>query len=252
MFPGEVTVDQSNQDVYALEVGFGEGKLYRFHADGTPHNFTAGPGAGTNRFEVSFTELGSSNQMAVDNSPGSVGGPLENALYMPLSSGVRVFAQSGEPLGLLNGSGTNPGASAGPAASRSTRARASSTWRTTTATSGSTRRTRRPGAIDDSDYTVKGITTTGITACAIAADTLGQRVRRADRRNSSGTPGKSVPLVRRQLRGRQPAKRRRDRSRLQWARRSRPTPTTTTSTSTQAKKSRSSTRAEPWWRAKSA
>ena len=84
-FPGEVTVDQSNQDVYALEVGQGEGNVYRLHADGTPHNFTAGPGAGTNHFAVSFTEIGSSNQMAVDNSPASVGTPLENALYVPLS-----------------------------------------------------------------------------------------------------------------------------------------------------------------------
>ncbi|HKG20195.1 MAG TPA: hypothetical protein VKB00_10700, partial [Candidatus Limnocylindrales bacterium] len=40
--PESVTVDQSNGDLYALESGFGEGNIYRYHSDGTPHNFTAG------------------------------------------------------------------------------------------------------------------------------------------------------------------------------------------------------------------
>jgi hypothetical protein len=172
-FPGEVTVDQSNQDVYALEVGEGEGNVYRFHADGTPHNFTAGPGTGTNHFLVSFTELGSSNQMAVDNSPASAGTPLENALYVPLSSGVRVVAQSGEVLGLLNGAGTANGSfnrACGVAIDQSSGTvyvadRGGYIWQY--APNGPT------GGINDSDYAVKGIATPGVTPCPIAADRLG-------------------------------------------------------------------------------
>jgi hypothetical protein len=187
--PGELAVDQSNQDVYALEVGFGEGNLYRYHANGTPHNFTAGPGAGTNHFEVSFTELGSWNQMAVDNSPVSAGGLLENAVYMPLSSGVRVFAQSGEALGLLTGAGTSVGffgRACGVAIDQSSGAvyvadHNGYIWQYTP--------NGPAGAIDDSDYTVKGIATTGVSPCAIAADKLGN-VYAAQQTEPFSTPGK--------------------------------------------------------------
>ena len=250
MFPGELTVDQSDQDVYALEVGFGEGNLYRYHADGTPDNFSAGPGAHTNHLEVSFTELGSSNQMAVDNSPADVGGPLENAVYMPLSSGVRVIAQSGETLGLITGTGTSGGAfgrACGVAVNQSTGAvyvadHNGHIWQYTP--NGPT------GGISDSDYTLKGIATPGVSPCAIAADTLGNVYAANIKKNSSARPERCTAgrqaASRPEARPASPARKSR-----RGARHSQPTRAPTNSTWTPAKKSRSWIQAEPWWRKKS-
>ena len=188
-FPGELTIDQSNQDLYALEIGQGEGNVYRFKVDGTPHNFTAGPGAGTNKFALVFTEIGSSNQMAVDNSAASVGTPLENALYVPFSGGVRVVAQTGAVLGLLNGTGTAAGSfgrACGVAVDQSSGIvyvadNSGRIWQYTP--------NAPAGGIADADYTVKGIATPSVVPCSIAADTLGN-VYAANLTEFFSTPGR--------------------------------------------------------------
>jgi hypothetical protein len=187
--PGELTVDQSTQDLYMLQSGEGEGKIFRYHADGTPSNFSAGPGAGTNNFNVSFTEFGSSNQMAVDNSPASVGTLLENVLYMPLHNGVRVYAQSGAPLGLINGAGNNNGSfgrACGVGVDEATGIvyiadRGGFIWQYTP--------NAPAGEINDSDYTVKGLATPEVSPCSIAADTLGN-VYAANITEFFGPPGR--------------------------------------------------------------
>jgi hypothetical protein len=171
--PGELTVDQSNQDLYAVETAFGSGKVFRYHADGSPDPFSAGPTAGTNHLDGIQTELGSWNQIAVDNSPASQGTELENALYVPGSSGVHVYASTGESLGLINGSGTVNGVfgrACGVAVDQSSGIayvadHNGHIWQYTPSSPS--------GAIDDTDYTVKGITTTGVNPCSIAVDTIG-------------------------------------------------------------------------------
>jgi hypothetical protein len=180
LFPGELTFDQSNDDLYAVEVGFGEGNVYRYHSDGTPHNFTAGPAAGGNVLSGFSTNLGSWTQLAVDNSPASTGTPLENALYVPDFGGVHIFAPSGEPIGVLNGSGTAKGIfsrACGVAVNQSTGVvyvadhgssfpeGPSYIWEYTP--------NSPSGTVDDSDYTVRGIQTKGMPTCSIAADNLG-------------------------------------------------------------------------------
>jgi hypothetical protein len=48
-FPGAVAVDEESHDVYVAELlGFGLSTVSKFDEDGTPVDFTAGPGAGTN------------------------------------------------------------------------------------------------------------------------------------------------------------------------------------------------------------
>jgi hypothetical protein len=171
--PGEVAVDQSTGDVYAFETSFGEGGVYRYHADGTAANFSAGPSEGTNRLSGFFTELGSAGQIAVDNSAASQGTPLQNALYVPHSLGVHVFAQSGELLGTLNGSGTATGSysrACGVAVDQATGAvyvadRGGYIWQYTP--------NGPAGPIVDSDYTVQGIATSGVKPCSIAVDGIG-------------------------------------------------------------------------------
>jgi hypothetical protein len=104
--PQALTVDQSNGDVYALDTT--EDKVLRFNSSGLPHNFTAGPDAGTNALSgFSFEEFSSIYEIAVDNS----GGPSDGNIYVTeRSTGqAKVFASSGEPLGSLNGSGTPNG-----------------------------------------------------------------------------------------------------------------------------------------------
>jgi hypothetical protein len=171
--PGELTVDQSNGDLYVVEAGLGEGAVYRYAPNGAPDNFTAGPGEGTEKISGFTTGLGSINQIAVDNSPASAGGPLQNALYVPDGSGVHVFAQSGASLGLVNGSGTSQGSfgrACGVAVDQSTGAlyvadRSGFIWQYTP--------NGPSGTIEDSDYTVKGVATKNVEPCSIAVDTLG-------------------------------------------------------------------------------
>jgi phosphodiesterase/alkaline phosphatase D-like protein len=100
--PRQLTVDQSNGDVYVID--YSNNSLDRFDASGNPKNFTAGPGAGSN--EITGLPLGGFgspdlNEVAVDSS----GGPADGDIYVTDGEGkVRVFANSGEPLATLVGS----------------------------------------------------------------------------------------------------------------------------------------------------
>jgi hypothetical protein len=96
--PEALAVDQSNGDVYVAE--FGDQTVSRFKANGEPHNFTAGPDAGTN--EMTGLSLGFSGptQIAVDNHGGS---PLEGAIYVTDSGDVSVFSSNGKKLGSISG-----------------------------------------------------------------------------------------------------------------------------------------------------
>jgi hypothetical protein len=171
ILPDELTFDSARNDLYAIE--YGTGSVIRYHADGTPDNFTAGPGAGTNARSGFSFEIGSYTQPAVDNSPGSEGTPLESALYVPDYGGVHVIAPSGEQLGVINGSGTANGVfgqACGVAVDQSSGAvyisdHAGYIWQYTP--------NSPAGTIDDSDYTVKGIKTESVQPCPIAVDTLG-------------------------------------------------------------------------------
>jgi streptogramin lyase len=96
--PEALAVDLSNNDIYVKERN--TSTVARFHSDGTPHNFTAGPNAGTNR--ITGENLGGTaeGQIAVDNHSGS---PFENDFYVSTdSNSLSVFAQSGEKLGSIH------------------------------------------------------------------------------------------------------------------------------------------------------
>ncbi len=104
--PQALAVDQTSGDVYAIDNS--AGKLLRFTASGTPADFSAGPGKGTNAIPgLSFQPFGSVDEVAVDNS----GGPSDGNVYVTQSGVhvVKVFSSTGEPLGELNGSGTPEG-----------------------------------------------------------------------------------------------------------------------------------------------
>jgi hypothetical protein len=103
--PQALTVDQANGDVYALDPVAGE--LVRLTASGKAHNFTAGPGAGTNALPLATLNGSHTNEIAIDNS----GGPADGDIYVAdgNSGTIAVFANSGASLGTLNGSGTPDG-----------------------------------------------------------------------------------------------------------------------------------------------
>ena len=101
--PQALTVDQASGDVYALDST--NGTVHRFHRDGTPHDFTAGPDAGTNTLGATSPFAFSLSQVAVDAS----GGPSDGNIYVDDGS-VHVFSHAGAPLGTLTGSGTPAGA----------------------------------------------------------------------------------------------------------------------------------------------
>jgi hypothetical protein len=103
--PGVIAVDQASGDVYAVTRNEKQTVIVRFTAAGTPHDFTAGPGAGTNTL-FSFSSTGVSG-IAVDNS----GGPLNGAIYVTDkdSRTVKVFASTGAPLGAIAGTGSPHG-----------------------------------------------------------------------------------------------------------------------------------------------
>jgi NHL repeat len=104
--PQALAVDQSNGDVYAIDTS--HDKVLRFNSAGLPHDFSAGPDAGTNELSgLSFDNFPSINEIAVDNS----GGPSDGNVYVTQrnSGEVKVFAPSGQPLGTLTGTGTPAG-----------------------------------------------------------------------------------------------------------------------------------------------
>ena len=106
--PEGLAVDQSDGDVYVPELE--SGKVYRFHSDGEPDNFTSGPGAGTNELPGFSWAVEGTAQVAVDNS----GGAADGDIYVVsaaccFESKVDVFAPNGEHLETLTGSGNANG-----------------------------------------------------------------------------------------------------------------------------------------------
>ena len=98
--PFGLAVDQSNGDVYIAQTG--TGKYARFDSSGSPHDFTAGPGAGTNLIS-GLGSIGETGETAigVDNAPGS---PFNGDFYAKLYTGaIGVFKADGEKLGELSG-----------------------------------------------------------------------------------------------------------------------------------------------------
>jgi len=164
-----LTVDQSTGDVYAFD-GFG-GNVYRFDETGAPDPFSAGPSSGTNVISGVASSFGlSKNGLAVDNATAS---PLRGDLYVNGTGGVKVFAPSGEPLGILDGSETFEGEfgdACGVAVDQSSGVLyvGDSTgfiWQYTPSSP--------TGEITDADYTVRGIVTPGLKACSLAIDDAG-------------------------------------------------------------------------------
>jgi hypothetical protein len=160
--PQALTVDQSNGDVYAIDTTGTSDALHRYDSSGTPKNFTAGPDAGTNTLTgLSFDEP-SAAQVAIDNS----GGPSDGDIYVAEFGGVAIFSNSGEPIGLLNGSGNfygNFGEACGVAVDQANGDLyigdfGSSVWR------------YRPsgGTLAEADFS--GGITTSESSCAVAAD----------------------------------------------------------------------------------
>ncbi len=106
--PEGVAVDQSSGDVYVPELE--SGTVYRLLPNGEPHNFTAGPDAGTNELTGFSWAIEGTAQVAIDNS----GGATDGDIYVVsaaccFESRVDVFAPSGAHLGTLTGSGDADG-----------------------------------------------------------------------------------------------------------------------------------------------
>jgi hypothetical protein len=99
-YPEALAVDRGLGDVYAIDAA--SGKLWRFTAAGTPADFSAGAGKGTDAIPgLSYQGFPSFDQVAVDNS----GGPSAGNVYVTQAGGqVKVFSSSGEELGTLKGS----------------------------------------------------------------------------------------------------------------------------------------------------
>jgi hypothetical protein len=107
--PAGPTVDQSNGDLYLAQ--FGSGKVTRFKPDGTPDNFTEGPGSGTNSIPgFTFGPFGAGMaQVAVDNSPGPANGRIYVVNGGFGSTKISVYSPGGALLTTLNGSGNANG-----------------------------------------------------------------------------------------------------------------------------------------------
>jgi hypothetical protein len=108
-----LAVDQESGDLLVIDAGNrepGEGTLSRFHADGTPSDFSA---LGSNVIEGLSFFFPEAGQVAVDNSGGATDGNIYIASHFDEGI-VKVFDEDGNPLGQL--SGYNAGSNAeGPA-----------------------------------------------------------------------------------------------------------------------------------------
>lgn len=109
--PQQMAVDQTTGDLYVLNQGTTPRGVLRFHADGTPHDFTAGPNAGTNILTGFTFNAFSTGQVAVDNSAGSTNGTIYVTNNQSTVAGrvVRSFARDGTPLATISGSSTPQG-----------------------------------------------------------------------------------------------------------------------------------------------
>jgi hypothetical protein len=112
-----IAVDQSTHDVYVVD-SFAD-KIYRFTDAGAAHNFSEGPGAGTNAIPVSVPgNLAGVPIKGIAIAPAGAAGGTAGDVYVawsaasnvapgPYSWGVEVYSPAGAHLGTLDGSG-NP------------------------------------------------------------------------------------------------------------------------------------------------
>jgi hypothetical protein len=159
---GSIAVDQSNGDVYEVN----QEKVVRFDSTGAPKNFTAGPDAGTN----TLTSIPHVSDIAIDNSDGPLSGSIYAVSAFGSSSGrgvVMIFGTTGESIGSINGAGTPNGpfpyfSLHGIAVDQSD----GSLYIGATSTAGRIWRyapNSPAGSIDDSDFTVTGISSPDVT-----------------------------------------------------------------------------------------
>lgn len=171
--PDALAVDQANGDVYAPISADGSDRISRFTETGTPHNFTAGPNAGTNTLS-GFRNVGT---VAVDRSEGALNGDIfavDGVEFSDEKGIIKVFTTDGVTAGALDGSGTSRGAFRGLCAVAVDQSNGDlyvgqgdgdgehfgTIWRYTP---------KSPtGAVDDSDFTVTGIA--AFSPCDIAAE----------------------------------------------------------------------------------
>src|SRR5262249_35615552 len=167
-----LAVNNSNGDVYVVQTG--EGKVSRFNSAGAPKNFTAGPGSGTNTISAFEFDSPSAAQVAGDSDPASpLKGDFYVASYSGANAGVSIWSPTGEKLGKLTGSSTfngNFGEACGVAVDQSDGSVYISSfggnlWKYTP--------NSPSGELTDSDYSVTGIATTGLSPCVVAADSNG-------------------------------------------------------------------------------
>ena len=176
--PEALAVDQSNGDIYVVSQSIESPKgsiptVSRFTAAGVPKNFTAGPDAGTNTL-TGF--LDSDLSIAIDNS----GGPLNGTVYIAIASSsttstVKAYAGSGASLGTIVGSGVpRVGGSEPETFGKSVCGLAVDQSNGALYIAGGASRkiwryapSSPAGAIDDSDYTLTGVTLEN--PCGLAA-----------------------------------------------------------------------------------
>ncbi len=99
--PESLAVNQLTGDIYVAERG--SQTVSRYTSAGSPHKFTAGPGASTNSLPGQSLGGTGENGVSVDS---HVGSPFEGDLYVTSnSSTLSVYADSGAFVGTINGFG---------------------------------------------------------------------------------------------------------------------------------------------------
>ncbi len=104
-----LAVDQASGDLLVIDAGErepGEGTLSRFHADGTPSDFSA---LGDNVIEGLSFRFPETGQVAVDNSGGATDGNIYVASQVE-EGVVKIFDEDGSSLGQLTGYEAGPAA----------------------------------------------------------------------------------------------------------------------------------------------
>ncbi|HXS34923.1 MAG TPA: hypothetical protein VN758_14265 [Solirubrobacterales bacterium] len=179
--PQALAVDQSSGDVYVSSALGGQPRVFRFTEAGVPKDFAAGVDAGSNVL-TGFTSQGlfKSAKVAVDSS----NGPLDGAIYVTNAKStdavegdvVRVFASSGASLGTISGAGTPEGHFSNNVCGVAVDPSSGALYVSETNPSSGTglghvwrfAPASPSGSIDDSDYTLSGISVRG--PCDLAAD----------------------------------------------------------------------------------
>jgi NHL repeat len=161
-FPESMAIDQVNGDLYVVELE--SGTVGRYTEEGTAHNFSAGPDAGTNKLTGQSLGFGGEAEVGVDNSESVFAG----SVYISSTpSKVNIYADTGEPLGELTGFGEACGVAVDPSngAVYVGDYAEGAVWRFAP-TSGTT-------PVTNANYTKTGIHTEGFSPCTVGTDGSG-------------------------------------------------------------------------------